>query len=119
MLGSVVSMHVLKCARVIVATGVCLCGITSLASAEIVYMTSGGTLSVKGHTTEGDSVTLTLRSGGTVTCDRTLIDKIVPDEVPHPDPLPPAALQMPAIAAQPVAVDRGALLRDTTYAGLI
>jgi len=118
MLGSVVSMHVLKCARVIVATGVCLCGITSLASAEIVYMTSGGTLSVKGHTTQGDSVTLTLRSGGTVTCDRTLIDKIVPDEVPHPDPLPPASLQMPVLPSRPAA-ERSAALRDTVYSGLI
>jgi len=112
-------MLVLKTARVAIATGLCLCGASTLASAEIVYMTSGSTLSVKGHTTVGETVTLSLRSGGTVTCDRTLIDKIVPDEVPHPDPLPPSALQMPAIAAQPVAVDRGALLRDTTYAGLI
>jgi hypothetical protein len=111
-------MHVLKTARVAIATGVCLIGASSLASAEIVYMTSGGTLSVKGHSASGDTVTLTLRNGGTVTCDKTLIDKIVPDEVPHPDPLPPSALQMPTAQAQ-AASERGALLRETTYADLI
>ena len=111
-------MHVLKIARVALATGVCLCGASSLASAEIVYMTSGGTLSVKGHSAQGDTVTLTLRSGGTVTCDRTLIDKIVPDEVPHPEPVNPATLQLPAASAEPAA-DRASMLRETVYAGLI
>jgi hypothetical protein len=103
---------------VAIATGVCLIGASSLASAEIVFMTSGGTLSVKGHKAEGENVTLTLRSGGTVTCDKSLIDRIVPDEVPHPEPLAPSSLQLPVAAAQP-AIDRGALLRDTAYAGLI
>ena len=64
-----------------------------LASAEIVFMTSGGTLSVKGHKKIGDSVILTLRSGGEVTCDKTLIERIVPDEVPHPEPAAGAAAQ--------------------------
>ena len=119
MLGSFVPMQVLKNARVAIATGLCLVGASSAASAEIVYMTSGSTLSVKTHTTVGDTVTLTLRSGGTVTCDRTLIEKIVPDEVPHPDPLPPSALRMPAVAPEPPATQRGARLRDTTYVDLI
>jgi hypothetical protein len=57
------------------------------ASAEIVYLSSGKTLSVKGHRTEGDSIVLIMRSGGEVTCDRSLITKIVPDEVPHPEPV--------------------------------
>jgi hypothetical protein len=110
-------MQVLKTARVAIATGLCLIGASSLASAEIVFMTSGGTLSVKGHKANGDTVTLTLRSGGTVTCDKALIEKIVPDEVPHPDPLPPASLQMPAAPAP--SPERGAQLRDTVYAELI
>ena len=118
MLDSLVPMHVLRIARVALATGVCLIGASSLASAEIVYMTSGGTLSVKGHSTNADTVTLTLRSGGTVTCDKTLIEKIVPDEVPHPDPLPPSSLQMPVAKAQP-SFERGTLLRETTYGELI
>jgi len=111
-------MQVLKTARMAIAIAVCLCGASSWASAEIVFMTSGGTLSVKSHTDTGDTVTLTLRSGGTVTCDKTLIDKIVPDEVPHPDPINPNTLQMP-VSPQAAAGVRGALLRDTTYADLI
>jgi len=56
------------------------------ARAEIVVLSSGRTLSVKSHRVDGESVVLSLRSGGEVTCDRSLIDRILPDEVPHPDP---------------------------------
>jgi soluble lytic murein transglycosylase-like protein len=88
-----------------------------MASAEIVFMTSGGSLSVKGHKTEGDRVILILRSGGEVTCDKTLIDRIVPDEVPHPEPVAEVAqeAQKPP-APQP---SRTAMLRDTIYNELI
>src|SRR5262245_44207727 len=77
------------------------------ASAEIVYLSSGRTLSVKGHRVEGESIVLTLRNGGEVTCDKSLIEKIVGDEVPYPEP--PAA-QDPAIP-----VDSGTLLESTPY----
>src|ERR1700730_6809932 len=80
-------------------------------------MSSGRTVSVKNHTNVGDSVVLTLRSGGEVTLDKTLIEKIEADEVPHPEPAPQVA--DPAPAAAPPAVERGALLRDTAYAGII
>jgi hypothetical protein len=56
------------------------------AAAEIVFLTSGRTLSVKSHKIEGESIVLTLRSGGEVTCDKNLIDKIEADEVPYIDP---------------------------------
>ncbi|HUR21783.1 MAG TPA: hypothetical protein VMZ90_13285, partial [Vicinamibacterales bacterium] len=56
------------------------------ASAEIVVLTSGRTLSVKAHRVDGELIVLTLRSGGDVTCDKSLIDKILPDEVPYPEP---------------------------------
>ena len=65
------------------------------ASAEIVFLTSGGTLSVKSHRYDAESIILTLRNGGEVTCDRSLIDKIEPDEVPYPEP-EAAATQAPA-----------------------
>ena len=55
------------------------------ASAEIVFLTSGRTLSVKSHRIEGESIVLTLRSGGEVTCDKNLINKIEGDEVPYID----------------------------------
>lgn len=82
---------------VLVAALFALLTIAAPASAEIVFLQSGRTLSVKGHRFEGDSIILTLRRGGEVTCDKTLIDKIVADEVPHPEPAPPqAAAQEPA-----------------------
>jgi hypothetical protein len=82
---------------VLLAASFALLGIVAPASAEIVFLQSGRTLSVKGHRFEGDSIILTLRGGGEVTCDKTLIDKIVPDEVPYPEPaLPKAAAQEPA-----------------------
>jgi hypothetical protein len=108
-------MNVRKTARVALATGALLLVGASFASAEIVFLTSGRTLSVKGHRESGDSITLTLRTGGEVTCDKTLVDKIVPDEVPHPDPI--------ASVAEPVnaqmRADRGAGIRVTPYTDLI
>lgn len=73
------------------------------AAAEIVYLKSGRTVSVAGHRFDGDSVVLALRKGGEVTCDRSLVDRIVPDEVPYVDPdrqQPPATEAEPAQAAR-------------------
>jgi len=111
-------MKVLKIAQVAVATCVLLLGSAALASAEIVFMTSGGVLSVKGHKNEGDSVILTLRSGGEVTCDKTLIEKIVPDEVSHPEP----AAALAAVAQElpkPAVPERTPLLKESVYGDLI
>ena len=58
------------------------------AHAEIVYLTTGRTLSVKGHRTDGETIVLTLRGGGDVNIDKTLVEKIVADEVPYPEPEP-------------------------------
>ncbi len=66
-------------------------GLVSEARAEIVHLISGRTLSIKSHRVEGSSIVLTLRTGGEVTCDRSLIDKIVSDEVPYPEPVTEAA----------------------------
>jgi len=94
-----------------------------MASAEIVYLTSGRTLSVKGHTEAGESIVLSLRAGGDVTLDKTLVEKIIPDEVPHPDPAPAVVsdqdAQAPGQLTQAAAPQRTSLLRDTTYADLI
>jgi len=56
------------------------------ASAEIVTLSTGRTLSVKQHRVEGDQVVLDLRGGGEIVCDQTLIARIDPDEVPYPEP---------------------------------
>jgi len=60
--------------------------LTTLASAELVFFTSGRTLSVKGHRIEGDSIVLLLRGGGEVVWDLSQVARIAPDEVPYPDP---------------------------------
>ena len=57
------------------------------ASAEIAVLGSGQTLAIKGHRLiDGDRIVLELRKGGEVTCDRTLVERILPDEVPFKEP---------------------------------
>jgi soluble lytic murein transglycosylase-like protein len=80
------------------------------ASAELVYLTAGRTLSVKSHRLDGESIVLSLRSGGEVTCDRALVEKIEPDEVPFPEPAP---------AAGPVQSDQDLSVLDSTPYGEI
>ena len=87
------------------------------ASAEIVFLSSGKTLSVKGHRMEGDSVVLLLRNGGEVTCDKTLIDKIVADEVPHEELVAPKPAPV-ATSGQALAVDPR-VLEQTPYGAII
>ena len=58
----------------------------SLADAELVFFSTGRTLSVKGHRTEGESLVLMLRGGGEIVCETSLIARIEPDEVPYPEP---------------------------------
>lgn len=60
------------------------------ANAEIVVLTSGNTLTVRSHRFEGDSIVLQMRSGGEVTCDRSLVEKVLADEIPYQEPTDPA-----------------------------
>lgn len=87
------------------------------ASAEIVFLKSGRTFSVKSHQIDGDRITLTLRSGGDITCDRSLIEKIQADEVPYVEPEPdktaPAAENAVATEADQPSLD------GTPYAEII
>ena len=82
------------------------------ASAEIIVLGSGRTLSVKGHRADGDSIILTLRNGGEVTVDRTFVEKILPDEVPYPEPQTIGQSQAPMLNA-------GDLLQSTPYGEII
>jgi hypothetical protein len=73
------------------------------AHAEIVVLSSGRTLSAKSHRMDGDFIVLQMRNGGEVTCDKSLIEKILPDEVPYPEPQPgvrEASLEAPHEAAE-------------------
>src|SRR5687768_8487941 len=64
-----------------------LFGTAGSVQAEIVVLSSGRTLSVKGHRVEGESIVLQMRGGGEVTCDKSLVETIVPDEVEHAEPV--------------------------------
>ena len=66
----------------------CLCLLVSAAPAraELVFFSSGRSLSVKGHHAEGDSLVLILRGGGEIVCAPSLIARIEPDEVAYPEP---------------------------------
>jgi soluble lytic murein transglycosylase-like protein len=57
------------------------------ARAELVFFTSGRTMSVKAHRVEADQIVLEARAGGEITCDRSIIARIEPDEVPYPEPV--------------------------------
>jgi Transglycosylase SLT domain len=56
------------------------------ARAEIVFFNTGRTLSIKDHRAEDDKLVLTMRGGGEIICDPSVIDRILPDEVPYPEP---------------------------------
>jgi soluble lytic murein transglycosylase-like protein len=72
--------------------------------AELVYFTTGRALSVSAHRIEGDSLVLTLRNGGEVVCDRALVTRIAPDEVPYPEPQAPV---LPAAEPPPAETGQG------------
>ena len=72
------------------------------ARAELVFFASGRALSVKSYAIDGDSLVLTLRTGGQIICERAVIARIEPDEVPYPEPEPEPRPQS-AIVAAPVA----------------
>jgi len=90
-------------------TFVSLVLVSAEAHAEIVFFSSGRTLSVKGHRAEGDSIVLELRGGGEIVCESTIVARFAPDEVPYPEPE----------AAQPVAVAAVEPPSDVPYGAII
>jgi soluble lytic murein transglycosylase-like protein len=67
------------------------------AQAELVFFATGRSLNIKAHRIEGESLVLTLRSGGEIVCDPSTIARFAPDEVPYPEPeveAPAAPLQV-------------------------
>ncbi|HZT76702.1 MAG TPA: lytic transglycosylase domain-containing protein [Vicinamibacterales bacterium] len=79
------------------------------AHAELVYFTTGRTLSVKSHRVDGDTVVLALRTGGEIVTESSVIDRFAPDEVPYPEDAPPAPVAAAAPAPDPV-VPYGAII---------
>ena len=74
---------------------VAACLVPSRATAEIIRLSGGRTLSVKAHRDEGESIVLTLRAGGEIVCPRGMVAEILPDEVAYPDPPPEPAASTP------------------------
>ena len=57
--------------------------------AELVYFGTGRTMSVKSHRIEGDMLVLTLRNGGEMATEPSVVAYITADEVPYPEPEAP------------------------------
>ena len=87
------------------------------ASAEIVFFHTGRTLSVKSHKFDGDSLVLTLRSGGEIICEPSVVAAIEPDEVPYPEPATaPARVVASAPAWSPGLARYGAIIDKVSAA---
>jgi len=65
------------------ATGLAL---AAPARADLVVLSSGRVMSASSVVLTDDTATIRLRSGGEVTCDRSLVVRVDPDETPWVDP---------------------------------
>jgi hypothetical protein len=88
------------------------------ARAELVYFATGRVMSVKGHRTEGESLVLTMRGGGEMICDRSIVARIEPDEIPYPEVTPDEAVA--AVSSTEAVLQSSALLQtDARYEAII
>ena len=72
------------------------------AHAELVFFNTGRTLSIKAHHLDGDALVLTMRGGGEIVCDASVVSHFAPDEVPYPEPEAEVAPVAPIEAASTV-----------------
>lgn len=77
-----------------------LLGSAAVARADILVLTSGGTMPVKSYRIEGELITVALRRGGEATFDRALVARIAEDEIPEAEPETESALSA-AVVTQP------------------
>jgi hypothetical protein len=68
------------------------------AGADLVVLSSGRVISAASVVLTTETATIRLRGGGEVTCDRSLVVRVDPDETPWVDPAAPAAEGGPALA---------------------
>lgn len=97
----------------VVVAVLCLMAVSAgRAEADLVFLTTGRFMSVKSYQVDGDSITLSLRAGGTLSLPRAAIARIAPDETPYPEPaaaqttedLPvPAAAKTAGLESKPFA----------------
>ena len=87
--------------------------IATPASAELIFFSESRSMSVKSHRYEGERIIVSLRGGGEMTFDRSVVLKIAPDEVPYPE-------DTPATPNEPVQdVAGGVLIEKTAYDSII
>ena len=86
-----------RCVSIVAFTTVALAALP--ARAELVFFSTGRTMSVTAHRLDGDSLVLVLRGGGEMVCESSLIARFAPDEVPYPEP----EIEAPAAPVRPVA----------------
>jgi soluble lytic murein transglycosylase-like protein len=87
--------------------------VPSQALADIVIFQSGRTLSVAAYRAEGETLVLTLRGGGEMVLDRSLVEEVRPDEVPYP------AAARPVPEWEPKGAPAAALRADSPYDPII
>ena len=83
------------------------------ARADLVVLSSGRVISASSVVLSADTATIRLRGGGEVTCDRSLVLRVDPDETPWIDPDGESAVDEADGASDPAdaAATRGAALR--------
>jgi len=101
-------MKLKNLAFVLVSTTVCLAA-AEPARAELAYFAGGNTMSIKAHRMEGDSLVLSLRSGGEIICEPSTVVRFGPDEVPYPEPQAEAAA-LPKVNVLPETVPYGEII---------
>jgi soluble lytic murein transglycosylase-like protein len=89
--------------RAAALTLLALLSAASTARAELVFLTTGRSLSVKSVEEHDGNLILHLRAGGEVVCRRELVAQIAPDEVPYPEPVE-APAQKGTLLAEPLTV---------------
>jgi len=95
-----------------VAVGTAVLACAAPAHAELVFFSTGRTMSIKSHRVDGDALVLTLRSGGEIVCDASAVARFAPDEVPYPEPEvgAPAPASDAPVQAEATAVPYGAII---------
>ena len=63
-------------------------GSVSQLNAEILFFANGRSMSVKNYRIDGDIITVTLRHGGEATFDKSILARILPDEMPEVEETP-------------------------------
>ena len=88
--------------------------IATPASAELIFFSEQRSMSVAGHRFEGDRIIVSLRGGGEMTFDRSLVTSITADEVPYIDETTTTSNE---VGLQGVA--RSRLIEKTSYDAII